>query len=69
MPGTVAQLETVSHYSMQIECPTCSTKMTLHVGLMGDPKNNSLECIECHSAILPLHVPGQIVGGPFPALN
>jgi hypothetical protein len=40
----------------------------LHVGLAGDPKDDRLECIACHSEI-ELFVPGQIVGGPFPLTN
>jgi len=68
MPGTDSESRGVSQYSMQIECPRCGKKMTLHIGLTGNPKNNSFECIECHGEILPL-VPGQIVGGPFPATN
>jgi len=66
MPGIDSEPVRVSQYSVQIECPQCSEKMILHIGLSGDPKNNLLECIACHSEILPL-VPGQIVGGPFPA--
>ena len=68
MPGTESGSGPVSQYSMQIECPTCGEKMTLHIGLAGDPKNNLLECIGCHGEIMPL-VPGQIVGGPFPVTN
>jgi len=68
MPGTDSEAKSASHYTVQIECPVCGKKMTLHVGLTGDPKNGLLECIECHTEILPL-VPGQIVGGPFPAVN
>ena len=48
-----------------VTIPLCGKKMTLYIGLVGDPKNDSLECIECHGEILPL-VPAQIVGGPFP---
>jgi hypothetical protein len=65
MLGIDWEHEPVSQYSMQIECPLCGKKMTLHIGLTGDPKNDLFECIGCHAEILPL-VPGQIVGGPFP---
>lgn len=68
MPETSSDSGRFSRYSMQIECPQCGEKMILHVGLTGDPKNNQLECIGCHSEILPL-VPGPIVGGPFPVTN
>jgi hypothetical protein len=68
MPGTEPEPKGVSQYSTRIECPQCSAKMILHVGLTGDPKNDRLECIACHSEIEPL-LPGQIVGGPFPATN
>jgi hypothetical protein len=68
MPGTDSELGSVSQYSLQIESPLCGKKMTPHIGLTGDPKNNLLECVGCHSEILAL-VPGQIVGGPFPAKN
>jgi len=68
MPGTDWEPGGVSQYSAEIDCPLCGKKMTLHIGLTGDPKNNSLECIECRGEILPL-VPGQIVGGPFPVTN
>jgi hypothetical protein len=53
---------------MQIECPQCGKKMIVHIGLIGDPKNKSFECIECNEEILPI-VPGKIVGGPFPVTN
>jgi len=69
MPGTRSEPGDVLQYSMLIECPKCRMKMILHVGLTGDPKNGTLECIECHCDILPVRVPGQIVGGPFPAIN
>jgi transcription elongation factor Elf1 len=68
MPGTTPEPKRVSQYTMRIECPQCSAKMILHVGLTGDPKNNHLECSECHSEI-ELFVPGQIVAGPFPVAN
>lgn len=64
MPRTDSEPGSVSHYNMQIECPMCGKKMALHIGLTGDPKNNSLECIGCHGVILAL-VPGEIVAGPF----
>jgi hypothetical protein len=66
MPGTSSDPSRLSQYSMQIECSECGKKMIVHVGLTGDPKNGRLECIACHSEIEPF-VPGQIVGGPFPA--
>lgn len=53
-----------AHVSMLIECPQCGQKMILHVGLIGDPKDNSVECVGCHNSLVPL-VPGPIVGGPF----
>ncbi len=68
MSGTDSKPERLSRYSVQIECPKCGAKMTLHVGLAGDPKNDWLECILCHREIIAL-VPGQIVGGPFAATN
>jgi len=68
MPATESEPVRVTQYSMQIECPQCGKKMILHIGLTGDPKNNPLECIACHSEIASL-VPGQIVGGPFPVTN
>lgn len=68
MLRTEADPTRVSQYSVQIECPQCGEKMILHIGLTGDPKNNLLECIGCQSEIVPL-VPGQIVGGPYPATN
>jgi transcription elongation factor Elf1 len=68
MPGTEPEPKRISQYSMRIECPQCGAKMILHVGLTGDPKNDRLECISCHSDIEAL-VPGQVVGGPFPAKN
>jgi predicted RNA-binding Zn-ribbon protein involved in translation (DUF1610 family) len=68
MPETHSDPVLVSQYPVQIECPKCGKKMILHLGLTGDPQNNLLECIGCHSEILPL-VPGPIVGGPFPATN
>jgi hypothetical protein len=57
------ELEQVSQHSMEIECSQCSDKMLVNIGLNGDPKNNWLECIGCHSEIEPL-LPGKIVGGP-----
>jgi hypothetical protein len=57
-------IERKAHVSMLIECPRCGQKMILHVGLIGDPKNNSVECIGCHNNLIPL-VPGPITGGPF----
>jgi transcription elongation factor Elf1 len=68
MTGTEPEPERISQYSMRIECPWCGAKMILRVGLTGDHKNDQLECIACHSEIESL-VPGQIVGGPFPATN
>jgi hypothetical protein len=68
MPGADSEPGRVSKYTVQIDCPLCGKKMTLHIGLTGDPKNDLLECIGCHAEILPL-VPGPIVGGPFPATN
>lgn len=68
MPATESEPREVPQYSMQIECPQCGKKMILHIGWTGDPKNNPLECIACHSEIVSL-VPGQIVGGPFPVTN
>lgn len=68
MPGTDSDAIPISQYTMQIECPLCGKKMTLHVGLTGDTKNNRLECIGCHGEILPL-VPGKIGGGPFPVTS
>lgn len=68
MGETGAQWATVSQYGLQIECPRCSEKMILHVGLTGDPKNDGLECTGCHSEIESL-VPGQVVGGPYPVTN
>jgi hypothetical protein len=56
--------EQFSEYGVEIECPECGDKMTVNIGLNGDPKNNLLKCLGCHSEIVPL-VPGQIVGGPF----
>jgi hypothetical protein len=64
MVGAEVELEQVSQYTMEIECSQCSEKMFVNIGLNGDPKNNRLECIGCHSEIEPL-LPGQIVGGPF----
>lgn len=52
------------HVQMQIECPECHKKMLLHVGLIPDTTNNVINCIRCHSTVVPL-VPGPIVGGPF----
>ena len=66
MPGIDSEPIRVAQYGVQIECPKCGEKMILHIGLAGDPKNNLLECTRCHGEIVPL-VPGQIVGGPFPA--
>jgi hypothetical protein len=57
-------IEQKAHVSMLIECPRCGQKMILHVGLIGDPKDNSVECIGCHNKLVPL-VPGRITGGPF----
>jgi hypothetical protein len=68
MPGIEPEAGRVSKYSLLVACPQCGARMILHVGLAGDPKNDRLECIECHSEI-ELFVPGQIVGGPFPATN
>jgi DNA-directed RNA polymerase subunit RPC12/RpoP len=68
MSGIEPEPTGISQYTMQIECPQCGAKMIVHVGLTGDPKNGRLECIACHSEIESL-VPGQIVGGPFPATN
>jgi|HubBroStandDraft_5_1064220.scaffolds.fasta_scaffold253621_1 hypothetical protein len=65
MPGTESEPNRVSQYALRIECPQCAAKMILHIGLAGDPKNNQLECIVCHSEMASL-VQGQIVGGPFP---
>jgi hypothetical protein len=68
MAGTDMSPRRFSHYSMEIECPQCGKKMILHVGLIGDPKNNSLRCLGCQKEIVPL-VPGPIIGGPFPLTN
>jgi hypothetical protein len=68
MLRTETDLTCIAQYSLQIECPQCGKRMILHIGLTGDPKNGVLDCIGCHSEILPL-VPGPIVGGPFPATN
>jgi hypothetical protein len=68
MPGTEPEARRVSQYSLHVECPQCGEKMVLYVGLTGDPKDDRLECIACHSEIVCL-VPGQIVGGPFPLAN
>jgi hypothetical protein len=59
-------IERKAYVGMLIECPQCGQKMILHVGLLGDPKNNSIECIGCHNYIIPL-VPGPIVDGPYEA--
>jgi len=53
-----------AHVSMMIVCPRCGQKMVLHVGLIGVPKDNSVECVGCRNSLIPL-VPGPIVGGPF----
>jgi transcription elongation factor Elf1 len=68
MPGKDPQPQRVSQYSMLVACPHCGAKMILHVGLTGDPKNDRLECIACHSEIESV-VPGQVVGGPYPVEN
>lgn len=68
MPGTEPEPKRISQYSMRIECPQCGAKMILHVGLMGDSKNDRLECIACHGEIESL-VPGQIVAGTFLVTN
>jgi hypothetical protein len=68
MLGTNAEAKRISQYSLQIECPQCGKNMILQIGFTGDPKNNRLECIECHSEI-GLLVPGPIVDGPFPVPN
>ncbi len=65
MPGTGPDLNRISQYTMRIECPQCGEKMVLHIGLIGDPKNNQIECIGCHNELLPL-VSGPILAGPFP---
>jgi len=62
--GSNPPIERKAHVSMMIECPQCGQKMILHVGLIGDPKDNSVECIQCQNHIVPL-VPGPIVDGPF----
>lgn len=66
MLGAEGEAARLSQYSMRIECPQCGKKMILQIALTGDPKNGALDCIGCHSEIIPL-VPGPIVGGPFPA--
>jgi hypothetical protein len=68
MPAIAPEPEQISRYSLLVACPKCGAKMILHVGLAGDPKDDRLECIACHSEI-ELFVPGQIVGGPFPLTN
>jgi hypothetical protein len=68
MPGTAPEPKQISQYSLLVACPQCGARMILHVGLAGDPKDDRLQCIECHSEI-ELFVPGQIVGGPYPATN
>jgi hypothetical protein len=57
-------IERKAHVSMLIECPQCSQKMILHVGLIGAPKNNLIECLGCRSSIVPI-LPGPIIAGPF----
>jgi hypothetical protein len=59
-----APIQRKSHVSMLIECSECGQKMILHVGLVGDPKSNSIECLACHRSIVPI-LPGPIVDGPF----
>lgn len=64
MTGAEVEFAQVSQYTMEIQCPRCRGKMLVNIGLNGDPKNNLLECIECHSEIEPL-LPGQVIGVPF----
>jgi hypothetical protein len=66
MSGTDSEPKRFSQYSIEIECPGCHDKMTVAIGLMGDPKNNLIECLCCKGEFVPL-VPGQIVAGPFQA--
>jgi hypothetical protein len=68
MAGTNSSPSRFSQYSLEIECPQCGKKMILDIGLMGDPKNNSVNCLGCQNEIVPL-VPGPILGGPFPSTN
>lgn len=65
MPDTgPTPIQRKSHISMLIECSQCGQKMILHVGLVGQAKNNSIECLGCHNSIVPI-LPGPIVDGPF----
>jgi len=68
MAGTDAGPSRFSYYGMVIECPQCGKKMILDVGLVGDPKSNSLKCLGCQNEIVAL-LPGPIVGGPSPLSN
>ncbi len=63
MSATGRSPDRVSRYPMQIECPRCGQKMIVHIGF-SDPKDNEIECLGCHTAIIPL-LPGRIVDGPF----
>jgi len=65
MPGRRSDsAKGLAQYSMQIECPQCSQKMIIHVGLVGTSNNKSIECVGCHNSLVPL-CPGPIVDGPF----
>jgi hypothetical protein len=65
MPDTgPTPIQRKSHISMLIECSECGQKMILHVGLVGQATNNSIECLGCHNSIVPI-LPGPIVDGPF----
>jgi hypothetical protein len=52
-----------SQYSIQIECPDCSQKMIVRVGVRGDPEINKIKCVGCQSGLTP-PIPGSIVAGP-----
>jgi hypothetical protein len=68
MPGTELEPRRDSQYNMLVECPQCDANMIVRVALTGDPMNDWLECIACHSEIESL-VLGQIIDGPFLVTN
>jgi hypothetical protein len=64
MLGGDSELRRFSQYSLEIECPQCGKKMTVHIWLIGEPQNNEIECAGCHNRMIPL-LPGPMVDGPF----
>jgi hypothetical protein len=65
MSGTSStSLRPKPHSCMQVACPYCRTKMTVDVGLTNDTRKDSIQCLGCDKAFVPV-VPGPVVGGPF----